>query len=409
MDDTAVKIAGALAQRALDGKGVTTYQMLGRDIGWHHPTGRGLGRELEKVLSFCSDRQLPILTSIVCNTGTRTPSDDGLGHMRRYYGDFDLDEEQRKVFDFDWTSVPEFGLVKAQPSDVDFTRLYGTRVYGFPENSWAMLGFGREGDRDGALEKMAGKPVYVAYFCPNNQRGNDTGDKAMEWSDVGRVLGIVELQPVAVTPDTHVEPETLENDRKSWNGDKWPFGIEISRAWQFLEPPFAADALPETSKRSWPPTNSIVDLTRTERAALAQYSLEEVPVYRQPEAQVNLIQSKQSDPAVYTYLMICRNRKPLKLTSAPDGTFLAKIGVTNDPDRRLLEISGNHIATLFGLEFETHATKRWPTQEKALEVEAIAHEWGHRNTHHASGEYFYMTEEQYRNARAIVMLGKPAR
>lgn len=402
LDETAIKIAQALSLRAINGAGRTTYPHLAHEIAWHNPSGWHLGAPLKRVLEFCRDNNLPVLTSIVCNTGTDSPSNEGLALMRQVYGNFDLKEEQRKTLEFNWRTVPEFGL-DMRSTAPGFDRMYATRVYGFEPQEWGMLGFGKEGFRASALELAGHKPFYVLHFCSQVDKNDKQGNPAIALSLKGRVLGIAEIQPILATPETHIEPTHRQKSIAQWGGDKWPFGLEMSRAWRFLPPPFTKDVLPVTSKDAWGPTNSIVEIADEERAAIAQCEMEEIPVFG---GQTEVVQTKLRDASNYTYLMVCESWDALQHTSAPHGTALVKIGVTSDPERRLLEIKGNHVAVIFGLDFRKYATKLWSNQTRALEVECIAHDWAHKNSIHASGEYFFMTKEQYETAGRIVILGK---
>lgn len=402
LDETALKIAQALSRFASKSR-LVTYPMLASEVGWHLPSGQGLGQPLEKLLSFCKNNNLPIITTIVCKKGTGTPSDGGMERMRHHYGEFDLNSEQDKVFAFDWSSVSEFEIEKHDKELPSFDRLFATRVYGFGPDRWGMLGFGKEGFRNNAVELMDNKTGYVVHFCSFNDIKDDQGNSAIAASEIGRVLGIAEIKPTFVGPDTHIETNLREETIEQWGKDKWPYGLEMSRAWRFVKPPFTKNALPITSKSSWGPTNSIVAITKEERAALAQYELKEVPVFCQKQG---FILARPRDPSNYTYLMMCDEAKVFKHTVAPLGSHLVKIGVTSDPERRLLEIGGNHLAVIFGLNFIKIADQIWPNQNRALEVEAVAHDWAHENCMHASGEYFFMTKEQYEKAAQIVMLGK---
>ena len=119
-----------------------------------------------------------------------------------------------------------------------------------------------------------------------------------------------------------------------------------------------------------------------------------------------MVQPSERDESLYTYMAMCQNTEPLTLTKAPNETLLVKIGITSDPIRRLLELSGNHIAVIFGLGFELIAKQKWKTQADAERVESFAHDWAHKHSTHASGEYFYMTKAQIEKAQTIVFLGR---
>src|SRR5689334_14240768 len=106
MQPRELKIAQALAARALE-RSLMTYPELSTEIGWAHPTGRGLGTDLWHILHFCKERSLPILTSILVKKGTRAPPDDALVYIKEVFGDVDVATEQERAFSFNWAVVLE--------------------------------------------------------------------------------------------------------------------------------------------------------------------------------------------------------------------------------------------------------------------------------------------------------------
>jgi hypothetical protein len=402
MDAEAKRVAQILAEYASKNS-KTTYPILADRIGWYNKTGQGLGAPLTEVLEFCKMGGLPILTAIVCATGTDSPSERGLNAIRQVVGEFDLRAEQKKVQRFDWSTVEQFDLPRKLQTGIDFKRIFATRGYGFDPDLWGMLGFGKEGSRNGVLKSMDGEPIYVIQFCSPNQQENEAGTFAMLPENLGRVLGLLRVLPKPVLSQTHVEPEFRNLSISKWGKDKWPFGLEVDRAWIFPSKPFSRDVLPITSKAGWEATNSVVKLQPTEVAAITQYVLEEVSVYGRPQ---KIIKRFEQEAATHTYMAVCNNTDPLIYTSAPPGTRLVKIGITNDRERRILELSGNHIAVIFGMQFEPVAFGKWSDQREAECIESAAHTWAHQNTKHASGEYFFMTSQQIAKAANVVMLGR---
>lgn len=381
----------------------TTYPILAGKVGWYNPTGQGLGTPLTEILKYCKDHGLPALTAIVCNTGTSAPSADGIRIMHQVFGAFDLKSEQDRVFKFDWSRVEEFGSPKQKDQGIDFSKLYATRGYGFDPDRWGMLGFGKDGNRQRVLELMAGEPVYVVQFCSPNQQLAGDGTGAMRPENIGRVLGIMEVAPVEASPETHIEAAFRAESVAHWGKDKWPYGLEITRAWIFPERPFSKDVLPQTSSASWEATNSIVKLTFEEAAALVQHEFVEVPVFGSSATVFKAFEQKE---ALYTYMAVCLDSNRLIATNAPKGSLLTKIGITNNPYRRLLEISGNHLAVIFGLKFSLIAQRRWKNQAEAFGVESLAHQWADKHTVHASGEYYFMSDAQIASAEKIVLIGR---
>lgn len=400
MDEIETRIARTLASRALQNM-PSNYPWLAINVGWYNDTGQGLGKPLTAILRFCHERGLPALTSIVCKTGTRSPSHGGMDYIRDVIGPFELKPTQDAVFAFDWRTVPELGL--AMPSQgVNYQRLYATRSDGFGPNNWGMLGFGKKGYRDRVLALMNGSPICVVHFCSPSDRKNEAGVSAIGPENLGRLLGIAEILPVEVSSQTHVDPKLRESLTSFWGSDKWPFGLAMGRAWEIVDKPFARDALPDHYNASWDATNSIVALSDREKADLTQYSLKRVEVYGQAPLSSTYV---APDPAVFTYMAVCWDTVSVEHNIGPPDHHLVKIGVTNELDRRLLELNGNHLAVIFGITFKRIAYGHWINQAKSLEVEARAHAWCHKNGKHASGEYFYLTEDQIGKAAQIVKIG----
>jgi len=104
------EIARFLASKAKQGQR-TTYQELAIAVGWSHPTGRGLGKNLYAVLHYMHDMKLPPLTTILVRKGHRYPEDDALGYVRKVIGNIDIANAQEEVFSYDWNSIPDLLLL----------------------------------------------------------------------------------------------------------------------------------------------------------------------------------------------------------------------------------------------------------------------------------------------------------
>ena len=110
MNALQLEIARFLAWRAI-AKKRTTYQELAEAIGWPHPTGRGLGKNLYAVLHYMHDKRLPPLTTILVRKGHRYPDDDALDYIREAIGAVDIADAQENVFQYDWGSIQELRAV----------------------------------------------------------------------------------------------------------------------------------------------------------------------------------------------------------------------------------------------------------------------------------------------------------
>jgi hypothetical protein len=94
-------VAKHLAELALEGKTITYGQLAERFGG----VARGWGNALGGIAIRCSEAGLPILSVLVVDAATRTPSTDAV-----LYKDLglqsleDIKQEQARCFAFDWAS-----------------------------------------------------------------------------------------------------------------------------------------------------------------------------------------------------------------------------------------------------------------------------------------------------------------
>lgn len=103
MNELQIEISRFLAQKAARHQR-TTYQEVGEAVGWKHPTGRGLGSNLEVILRDLHDQGLPPLTTILVKRGERHPAEDAMAYIRRVLGNVDIEATQAAVFSYDWDS-----------------------------------------------------------------------------------------------------------------------------------------------------------------------------------------------------------------------------------------------------------------------------------------------------------------
>lgn len=407
MEDLQIDIARYLSVQAMDGVR-TTYPALARAVNWAHPQGRGLGRHLGEVLRFTYDRGLPCLTSILCVAGTKAPPDGAVTFIKQIYGSIDIAEEQRRVFAFDWTSIADFSFEPADTPEINFDRIFATRTWGFDPANWGMTGFSYQPTRDRILQEMGDQPIYVIYFCSQHSEAIEghEGRFTIAPQDVARVLGVLEVQPRKATHQTHTHPDAVKDMINLWGKTRWDYGLENTRAWRFVTPPWTREALPHARSLSWEATRGIVPLTDEEKRLVGQYALQEVSLFGSSFIQVAY---SLREPMHTTYLAVCEDQAVLAKANAPAGMTLVKIGVSGNTDRRLRDLNDHHFAKIFGLRFRMMTTKRWPSQDQALAQESQALEWGLENTTHASGEYFFMTEKQIMDAVLQVRSTKAVR
>lgn len=392
-----IEIARFLAIQAF-GRQRTTYPELARAVSWNHPQGRGLGNHLYAILEYSREQNLPCLTSILCAAGTGEPPDGAFEYIREVYGPININEEQERVFLFDWSSVPLLAFEQPTEPDIDFDRLYATRTWGFDPSTWGMSGFTFEASRDQILQKMDGKPIYLIYFCSQHSEAIKRADGRFTIApeDVARVLGIVEVQAEKATHETHTDQQSVTEMVELWGQTRWNFGLATSRAWAFVDPPWTREVLPDARATSWEATRGIVELTAREKRLIRQYGLKEVKVFGR---KLRSASTAFREPMNTTYLALCDDAHLLAKTNAPRDTMLVKIGVSGDTNRRLRDLNDHHFAKIFGMKFHMMATQRWASQDQALAKESGALEWALDNaTKHASGEYFFMTRSEMMEA-----------
>ncbi len=388
MEELPLKIARLLAKSATK-KSLTTYPQLADAVGWYNRTGQGLGRPLSVVLEFCEHERIPLLTSIVCASGTASPSPRGVAAMQQLLQrEVDIPQEQAAVYRYDWTAVDALGL-NTSDLDMNFTRVFGLFASEFlpehkPQDDFSSVGTDAE-----FLSLSSAKPVLVAHFC-QPQISPVLVQRAETVSSAARLMGLTEISQT--WPKISNPPDrTFSNQVEQSSA--------VKRAWRFMRPPLAISTLVDHKPIEGLRINSLFKLSNREVGEILQYDLVEVEVYGQLR---EVPPYAPAEPAIHTYMVICRNDQLANATKAPAGNFLVKIGVSNDRERRLQELNGNHIAVIFGIRFQKYASGTWATQSMALEAERRAHEWCHANGTHASGEYFYLHEKQLNQAASFV-------
>lgn len=286
MDELQLSIFRFLAEKALRKKR-TTYQQVAEAVGWNHPTGRGLGRNLEVVLRELADRGLPALTTILVKKGERYPAEDAMVYIRGVLGAIDIETAQKEVFAFDWGSVPELGLT----SDVlpDGRQVWLTSFWGFDPASWGCIGFADEARRSRYLK--GSKPGALVAIYVTKGKGPD---------DVrGKVVGVLEISHEKGHAQEFMSGDTWaqkENDPDSRG--KWLYAVKATRAWRIIPEDWrrVEDIFPQAYRGSNPEFigASGVPLSADDATRLYELDVYEVPVYGQTSAIDPTIQTLES-------------------------------------------------------------------------------------------------------------------
>lgn len=272
----ALDIARYLAKRANTGKGArTTYELVAGEIGWSHPTGRGLGKHLSEILEYCNERNLPALTTIVCKKGTSSPHQTALDHIKNVLGEVDIADEQQRVFAFDWSSVEEIVPVR---SEVFGRSVWLTSFWGFDPKAWGCIGFANDAKRNFYIRSSKPGGLMVIYVTKGK------GPERMR----GKVVGVMEVSHRTghakefISGDRWVEKEADPGSR-----DKWLYAVEVTRAWRIAEEDWQPieKIFPKTYASSHPEYigSQGVPVASDEIANLLHLSLSEVKVYGQKD------------------------------------------------------------------------------------------------------------------------------
>jgi hypothetical protein len=273
MDALQFEIARFLARKALQ-KRRTTYQQVGEAVGWNHPTGRGLGGNLEVILHYLADRELPPLTTILVKRGKRHPAEDAMAYIRGALGAIDIETAQQDVFAFDWTSVPE--LAPAADELPDGRQAWLTSFWGFDPASWGCIGFADEARRTRYLNNSSPGTLVAIYVTKGKGPANMRG----------KVVGVLEISHETDHAQKFISGDRwAEKERDPDSRGKWLYAVKATRAWRVVPEDYVPveELLPQAYNSSHPEFigASGVPVPADEAANLYELDVYEVPVYGQ--------------------------------------------------------------------------------------------------------------------------------
>ncbi len=286
MDTLQFEITRALVANALKKKRMT-YQDVGKVIGWHHPTDRELGPNLEVILHYLADCGLPPLTTILVKEGERYPAEDAMAYIRGALGQIDIETAQREVFAFDWTSVPE--LAPAPDRLPDDRQVWLTSFWGFDPANWGCIGFTDESRRVRYLNNSTSGTLVAIYVTkgkgPDNMRG--------------KVVGILEISHEIGHAREFISGDRwAEKERDPDSRGKWLYAVKATRAWRVIPENYVSveELFPQAYRSSHPEFigASGVPVSADEAAKLYKLNVYQVPVYRQAEPVDPTIQTLKS-------------------------------------------------------------------------------------------------------------------
>lgn len=251
----------------------TTYQEVAQEIGWAHPTGRGLGNSLYEILKHCKGDNLPPLTTILVKKGERVPAPDAMAYITEVLGNIDVNAAQTDVFKFDWGAIP--GFVDGDEDRQD-GHAWLTSFWGFDPANWGCLGFAEEWRRTQFLKKSRDGALVAIYVTkgkgPENMRG--------------KVVGILQMSREIGDAHEFISGEAWarkQSDPESKG--KWSYAVKATRAWRVVKEEWrdVDEIFAETYGSNNPELIGAqgVELTTAETDALGQLTVYEVPVYGQ--------------------------------------------------------------------------------------------------------------------------------
>ncbi|PKR89089.1 hypothetical protein CXZ10_11265 [Pleomorphomonas diazotrophica] len=273
MDALQFEIARFLAAKALQ-KRRTTYQQVSEAVGWNHPTGRGLGPNLEVILHYLAERKLPPLTTILVKKGERYPAEDAMAYIRAALGPIDIETAQKDVFAFDWTSVPE--LAPASDALPDGRQVWLTSFWGFDPANWGCIGFSDEARRTRYLRNSQPGTLVAIYVTkgrgPTGMRGN--------------VVGVLEICHEVGPAERFISGDTwAEKERDVDSRGKWLHAVRATRAWRITPEDYTPveELFPQAYNSAHPEFigASGVPVSSEEAEKLYELDVYEVPVYGQ--------------------------------------------------------------------------------------------------------------------------------
>ncbi len=276
LEGVSLQIAQVLIQKA-KGKSRTTYENVAQEIGWPHPTGRGLGKYLHEIMHYCKQRTLPPLTLIVVRKGTKEPSYEASAHIKAALGDIDFEVKQNEVLDFDWNVACEFIPPKTAQLP-DGRHIWLTSFWGFNPDSWGCIGFSSEAKQNYFLRRTRPGVIVAIYVTKGKGRLEERG----------KVVGFLEISHEAGHAKNFISGDQWalkEKDPESRG--KWSYALRATRAWRVIEEEqqIVDDLLPKTYAGSHPEFigSQGVPVTDADAEKLLSLTVYEVPVYGQTD------------------------------------------------------------------------------------------------------------------------------
>lgn len=279
--------------------------------------------------------------------------------------------------------------------------------YGFSPEEDGYIGWSQEAGRDHMLGKIQSGDLIMVY-------GASTTDTKK--SDRLRVLGFLQVDAEPIR-DVDKASETGMR-RKIENGwrDKWTYGLPVRRAWVAAETVLLERIATETYRpnagqaiAAWSPS-----LTREETARALRIKVSETNVFGEPpiaedaltrEPLANAFKPSRAFPGSFGTQVVERVDGPTKLyvfrfkgdaaallglpATKLGKRILVKIGVSNDPSRRLEEMNAGFPPAAVGRWGHGNVSEPYPDRVAAeIAEQAFKDQAASRNLDSQGGEFF---------------------
>jgi len=246
-------------------------------------------------------------------------------------------------------------------------RIFAKRFWGFHPETWPVIAFGMEGNRDALVRES--QPGDLMLFV-----GTKTEDTQPD--DRGRLLGLAEIGRTAVDTADVLDLTTLEPSAFDENGAlRWPKALPMVRARRFVNPPLLTDVLQEQLPIEARARAILLDAIDTQ-AVLALVSVE-VPVVEAPA----IVRQRQLQDALQG---ATTGPRPTSWTGevtrdATEASFtyafqfgereLWKIGHAKDVAARLTEVNRHVPSEVLREQWRRILEHRWPSEGAAYDME----------------------------------------
>ncbi|MEI9964131.1 MAG: hypothetical protein WDM92_04925 [Caulobacteraceae bacterium] len=244
--------------------------------------------------------------------------------------------------------------------------VYLTKTWGFSSPS-GPLQFSQQGWRERARSKLRDGDLVVIV----GTLGENTDEV-----ERGRVLGLME-PTCEVVSSLDYDLVRGPQDYDEAGDYRWPFGLELRRAWRFLEP---RPLLSELTDRRFhmDSAQGIVELTPQEAAAILSLPREEVGLLRPIAAAARIegaeaARRKAAPPPTTTRRGVMHMRRApaytyaLGVVGVAQGAF--KIGWAFDWKQRMRQFNQASLPRLGGLTYTGSHYHLWTTATEAYRME----------------------------------------